>query len=322
MVDLDEVITFSFWGGDIEGDGTDAFDLTTVQNIVVIGTDLNNFTGTNIFNGAPSAEGLAVALRGWGSELRGMKVWGDGEELANIFSGATVNINSVISSTLRRLIGRGTGPKIVIGDSGGGWTQVKVEHDLEFGEGTNNRSLSPETRSTNVVGRAMTVKGGDAGSGATGVGGGGLIVQGGDADGTTGDADGGDIFVGGGSPVNSGTEGDVMLAQTSAPAQRGAVVTGLNGTAIKKIAKVSTVAIDPGSIAATTRGTATGTLTGAAAGDAVVAIGIPSGLDDDLIYMGADISAGNTVRIYLYNPTGGAIDDGSNNWDFLWWDVT
>ena len=92
------------------------------------------------------------------------------------------------------------------------------------------------------------------------------------------------------------------------------------GSDILKVSSVS-AAINPGSIAATSRGTATGTITGAAAGDYVVAE-FQASLNDDLVFEGAKITGANTVTIYLYNPTGGAIDDGSLTWKFLWFDLT
>ena len=100
-----------------------------------------------------------------------------------------------------------------------------------------------------------------------------------------------------------------------------AIKINASGTTIKQIRLTGNVSINPGSINATTRGTATGTFTGCAAGDVLIPLGIP-GINDDLIFEGADCSAGDTIRIYLYNPTAGAIDDGAINWQFLWFDMT
>lgn len=82
----------------------------------------------------------------------------------------------------------------------------------------------------------------------------------------------------------------------------------------KKIT-TGTVSIDPGSIAATSTGTATATISGAAIGD-VVSLGRPAGLSDDLIFSGCRITGANTLTVYLYNPTASPIDDGSLSWDY------
>ena len=48
----------------------------------------------------------------------------------------------------------------------------------------------------------------------------------------------------------------------------------------------------------------------------------PDGLNTGLAYAGCRVTAGDTVRIYLANITGGAIDDGALTWDYLWYDLT
>jgi hypothetical protein len=92
------------------------------------------------------------------------------------------------------------------------------------------------------------------------------------------------------------------------------------GSLIKKIAS-GTVSLDPGNIATVTRGTVTFTLTGARAGDVIV-MQPPAALNDDLIFAGAAVTADDTVTVYLYNPTGGGINDGANDWTYTWLDVT
>lgn len=82
-----------------------------------------------------------------------------------------------------------------------------------------------------------------------------------------------------------------------------------------------TVALDPGSISTVSRGTVTFTLTGAKTTDIII-MNPPSGLNDDLIFAGARITAADTVTVYLYNPTGGSIDDGELTWSYLWIDTT
>jgi len=92
------------------------------------------------------------------------------------------------------------------------------------------------------------------------------------------------------------------------------------GDPIKKVV-TGTTALNPGSINSVTRGTVTFTLTGAAAGD-LIHMQPPSALDDDLIFVGAEVTSANTVTVYLYNPTGGAIDDASRTWRYIWVDLT
>ena len=48
----------------------------------------------------------------------------------------------------------------------------------------------------------------------------------------------------------------------------------------------------------------------------------PATLNDDLLYVGARVTADDTVTVYLYNPTGGGIDDGALDWGWLWFDLT
>ena len=79
--------------------------------------------------------------------------------------------------------------------------------------------------------------------------------------------------------------------------------------------------IDAPSINATTRGSATFTLTGAATTDIII-VNPPADLNDDLIFCGATITAADTVTIYLYNPTAGAIDQASATFSYCWIDTT
>lgn len=92
------------------------------------------------------------------------------------------------------------------------------------------------------------------------------------------------------------------------------------GTTIKRL-EVGTGAVNPGSIATVTRGTATLTIVGVAAGD-IVYLQPPSGLNAGLLYCGCYVSGADTVTIVLYNATGGSIDDGSLTWTYLWLDAT
>ena len=82
-----------------------------------------------------------------------------------------------------------------------------------------------------------------------------------------------------------------------------------------------TATIDPANLAATTRGATTFTLTGAATTDIII-VNPPSTLEDDLIFCGAAVTAADTVTIYLYNPTGSAINGASGTWSYCWIDTT
>jgi hypothetical protein len=82
-----------------------------------------------------------------------------------------------------------------------------------------------------------------------------------------------------------------------------------------------TVAIDPASINATTRGATTFTLTGAATTDIII-VNPPATLNDDLIFAGAAVTAADTVTIYLYNPTAAGIDQASATFSYCWIDTT
>lgn len=91
------------------------------------------------------------------------------------------------------------------------------------------------------------------------------------------------------------------------------------GADISKISS-GTVSLNPGSISATTRGTVTFTLTGADTTDIIV-MTPPAALDDDLLFVGAAVTSANTVTVYLYNPTAGAIDDSARTWSYLFFKV-
>ena len=81
-----------------------------------------------------------------------------------------------------------------------------------------------------------------------------------------------------------------------------------------------TVSLNPASISATTKGTVTFTLTGAKTTDIIVMN--PPALNDDLVYCGAAVTADDTVTVYIYNPTAGAIDDTARTWSYFWVDTT
>jgi hypothetical protein len=84
---------------------------------------------------------------------------------------------------------------------------------------------------------------------------------------------------------------------------------------------VGTISIDPGNISATTKGSVNFTLSGASTTDRVL-LQPPTGLNSGLLYCGADITSSNTVTVYLYNKTGGGIDDGANTWKYTFFQFT
>jgi hypothetical protein len=85
--------------------------------------------------------------------------------------------------------------------------------------------------------------------------------------------------------------------------------------------KFLTIAVDPASIPTVSTGKIAVTITGLRVGDIVVAER-PDTLNDDLVYGGCRVTGNDTLTLYLYNPTGGPIDDGSLNWNFLIFDMT
>lgn len=94
----------------------------------------------------------------------------------------------------------------------------------------------------------------------------------------------------------------------------------VGGETIRKI-DYGTVSIDPASIAATTRGTATATIAGVASGD-VVAMFPPSGLEAALLFVGSHVSGADSVTVSLYNTAGVGTDGAALTWEYLWIDFT
>jgi hypothetical protein len=91
-------------------------------------------------------------------------------------------------------------------------------------------------------------------------------------------------------------------------------------TTIKGIYK-GTVSVNPASISTVATGKISVTITGVRAGD-IIHMERPDTLNDDLIFAGARVTADDTVTLYIYNPTGGGIDDGALTWNYLWFDLT
>lgn len=82
-------------------------------------------------------------------------------------------------------------------------------------------------------------------------------------------------------------------------------------TFVKKVA----VSVNPASIATVTLAEETVTVTGAVAGDAVI-VNPPTTLDAGIAVVGAFVSAADTVKLRLYNSTGGGVDIAAANWVF------
>jgi len=110
-----------------------------------------------------------------------------------------------------------------------------------------------------------------------------------------------------------------MNRLTKGKALLGALTVGSANTIYK--VDFGTVSLNPASIAATTRAGTTFTLTGAKATDIIV-VNPPADLNDDLLFVGASVTADDTVTVWLYNPTAGAIDDSARTWEYLWIDTT
>jgi hypothetical protein len=81
-----------------------------------------------------------------------------------------------------------------------------------------------------------------------------------------------------------------------------------------------TLSVNPPSILDQQRGEIAVTLTGIAAGDLLV-LEPPTTLHVGLGYAGFRITA-NTVTIFLYNGSGGTLNDGALDWRYTWWDRT
>ena len=108
--------------------------------------------------------------------------------------------------------------------------------------------------------------------------------------------------------------------QTTATPTFDGVVFGAGLTTLKRIT-TGTVSVDPGSIAAQTRGSVSVTVTGTAVGDIIV-LEPPSTLEGGLAYAGCEITGANTVRVDIANISAGAIDGASLSWKYRFIDIT
>lgn len=87
-----------------------------------------------------------------------------------------------------------------------------------------------------------------------------------------------------------------------------------SGGALSYVSK-STVSVDLASIGTLAVVEASVTVAGAATGDAVIATP-PAALAAGLMVVGAFVSAADTVKLRVYNSTGGSIDEAAANWIF------
>ena len=79
--------------------------------------------------------------------------------------------------------------------------------------------------------------------------------------------------------------------------------------------KKAAVTVDPASISAGAVNEETVTVSGAVAGDLVI-VSPPAAIEASVCVVGAYVSASNTVKLRLYNPTGAPIDPASGSWVF------
>jgi len=93
---------------------------------------------------------------------------------------------------------------------------------------------------------------------------------------------------------------------------------GVDGTQIDSV-KTGTLTINPVSIPATTRSTVSVALAGLQTTSRVI-LEPPSTLNSGLLYVGHECAT-NQINIFLYNKTGGAIDDGPVVWKYLFFDL-
>ncbi len=94
------------------------------------------------------------------------------------------------------------------------------------------------------------------------------------------------------------------------------IAVGSGGTAITKVVK-GTVNINFADLAADTVATETVTLTGAAVGDTVILNPPAAGLTAGLLILQAFVSAANTVSIVVLNHSGGNINEGAADWNYV-----
>jgi hypothetical protein len=77
-----------------------------------------------------------------------------------------------------------------------------------------------------------------------------------------------------------------------------------------------TVSVDPPNINANTSTTFTVTISGVQTTD-LVFLTPPSGIEEGLVFQGADVTAVNTVTIRMRNVTGAAVNGSARTWSYM-----
>ena len=99
------------------------------------------------------------------------------------------------------------------------------------------------------------------------------------------------------------------------------VISGQSPASIKRI-QTGTVTLDIASIGASQEVEQTITVTGVAVGDIVIVAGPDAGLSVAVAITAAYVSAADTVKFRVVNPTAGALDPASASFRYLWFDLT
>ena len=107
---------------------------------------------------------------------------------------------------------------------------------------------------------------------------------------------------------------------TGGRAKVGALSIG-GGTSILKM-QSGTFVLDIASIAASISAEQTVTITGVAVGDLVIVMGPDAGLSVAVAITQAFVSAADTVKFRVVNPSIGALDPASATFRYFWFDLT
>lgn len=94
-----------------------------------------------------------------------------------------------------------------------------------------------------------------------------------------------------------------------------------SGTPIAAI-KSGVFTLDIASIAASTSAEQSVTITGVAVGDVVIVDGPDAGLSVGVAITAAYVTAADTVKFRVVNPTVGALDPASASFRYIWFDLT
>jgi len=92
------------------------------------------------------------------------------------------------------------------------------------------------------------------------------------------------------------------------------------GTFVRKIVKGS-ISVNPPNLTAVTAGTVSLTITGVRVGD-MVFMTPNSAFEAALVYVGARVTADDTVVVDIHNPSAGTVDGAALSWDYVWFDLT